>query len=612
MIDTAAYWVRAEGAMRGRRYEEALGQLRRLIQVVDRIDFEYEEWLRSLHECLRTLGLDAQAATCAAYLGATQSPPGGVFEHLVEAARAGDPAAARSLRLRAIYLSRAGLHDVAARWFAAAGMSIQQTIELERAGRHADAAAMWQRLIDGGRLGERPYELALAKINLALCRLRMDRPEARAALLEATTAIEQVADRFEGEGLRERSFDCYQLLARLGVETGAFENVAEGYVNSIRILKDDGLRLDALRLYEAFVVLARRAGEHHAVATILREAAEYCWRNGLPYGDDLCWRSADAWVKAGEEALVARYPQQMVESAFIAAASGYGAVRAFSSVAEVYRRLLLLDPQGRSAAKYRRLLARLGQQPADAPKPVPVPEFLKQVPDYEEVWYVDLAEWELDGDPACVAAGIMADRRFPDFIRRHALLLVLGIEEASAGDPPALQEIVTRLRSIRAYPVISVLEHMYHRGDAELRAVVAEALGSLRFKRSFGLLGQAVRSDDASVREAATRALGGLFFPHAFDPLRKLFDARDLRHDQPLREAVLSAIGRINSIDALEFLCERLREGQEPFADMAADAIARLSNAELVPYLKQQVELVPAAHRPTLEDVAQRLVQNAS
>ena len=41
------------------------------------------------------------------------------------------------------------------------------------------------------------------------------------------------------------------------------------------------------------------------------------------------------------------------------------------------------------------------------PRPVPVPEFLKQLPEYEEVWYVDLAEWELDGDAALVGVGFL-------------------------------------------------------------------------------------------------------------------------------------------------------------------------------------------------------------
>ncbi|MEE9384960.1 MAG: HEAT repeat domain-containing protein [Nannocystaceae bacterium] len=611
MIDTASFWVRAEACVRARRYEDALPHLRRLVQVVDRIDFEYEEWLRALGECLRALGFEQQAASCAAYLGATQVPGSAVLERLQERARTGEAGALLGIRLRAIYLSRAGQHERASRWCAASGMPVQQAIELERAGRHQDAVELWRGLVGSGRLSDHPYELALTRINIGLCMLKLELPDARAALLEAATAVEEVADEFETEGLRERSFDCYQLLARLGAETGAFENVAEGYLNSIRILKADGLRLDALRLYEAFVGLARRSQEYHAVATILREAAEYCWRNGLPYGDDLCWRSGEAWIKAGEEALVTQYPAQIVENAYAAAAAAFGAVRAFAQVAEVYRKMLVLSGEGRNAARYRRLLARLGANPGDAPKPVPVPDFLKQVPDYEEVWYVDLAEWELEGDPASVAAGIMADRRFPDFIRRHALLLVLAIEAAGADEAVGLGEIVTRLRSIRAYPVISVLEQLYHRGDVEVQVAVAEAIGSLRFKRSFGLLGQALRAEDQGVREAAQRAIAGLFFPHAFDPLRKLFEARDLREAESLRIAVLQAVGRINSVDALEFLCDRLRDGEEPYATIARDAVTTLSNVELAPYLRQQIELVPPQYRGSLEDTAQRLLQIA-
>ena len=53
MIDTALLWVRAETAMRARRWKDAIVHLRELVTVVDRIDFEYEEWLRALAECLR-------------------------------------------------------------------------------------------------------------------------------------------------------------------------------------------------------------------------------------------------------------------------------------------------------------------------------------------------------------------------------------------------------------------------------------------------------------------------------------------------------------------------------------------------------------------------------
>ncbi|KIG18226.1 hypothetical protein DB30_01730 [Enhygromyxa salina] len=610
MIDTAVLWVRAEAAMRGGRWREALANLRKLIEVVDRIDFEYEEWLRAMAESLRALGQFRDAAACWAYLGKTEAPGQAALDRLRTEIDAGE-ADQQAIRLFGVYLSRAGHHRDAATWFELANMPIHRAIELERAGHDAEAAQLWAELIDGrgvermAAVADRPYEQALARINYGLCLHRLESDRARQALAEATTAVEEVADRFETEGLRERAFDCYQLLARIGTETGTFENVAEGCLNSVRILRDDALKLDALRLYEAFVTLARQAGEHHAVAGILREAADYCARAGLPYADDLRLRAGEAWLKAGEDASAHGHPVQIVENAYLAAAESYVSVRAFRHAAEVYAKVAQLEIKGRE--RYRRLLSRLGNNPEDAPRPIPVPEFLKRLPDYEEVWYVDLAEWELEGDPALIAAGVMADRRFPDYVRRHALLLVLELGEQARTGKTSRAEIVTRLKGIRAYPVIAALERMYDTGDVAVRREVAEALGVLRFKRSFSTLAKALRSDDAEVRRRAAEAISNLYFPHAFDRLRRVFEARDLPDVVDARTAAVRAIGRINTVEALDFLCDRLREADEHYISHVTAAISALSSAELVPYIRQQLDLVPPAYRSVLEDAIQRL-----
>lgn len=606
MIDTAVLWVRAEANIRAGRHADALVHLRHLIEVVDRIDFEYEEWLRAMVECLRALALWREGAACAAYLGATELPGPHVLEDQLARVQAGDMAALRGMQLLGVYLSRAGEHGAASHWFRAAGMPVHQAIELERAGHDADAAQLWQQIVGSDDLRDRPYETALVKINYGLCLHRLGHERARLALAEATTAVEEVADHFETEGLRERAFDCYQLLARLGSEAGAFENVAEGYLNSVRILRDDGLKLDALRLYEAFVTLARRSSEWHAAAGILREAADYCTRAALPYADDLRLRSGEAWLRAAAEAQAAGHPLQIVENALLAAAEAFASVRAFRQVVEVYQRLVALELPPKARERYRRLVDRLGDegQRQDAPRPVPVPEFLKQLPEYEEVWYVDLAEWELDGDSGLIAAGIMADRRFPDFVRRHALLLVLELTRTPDLDPI---DIVRRLEAIRAYPVIAALERLFERPATKVREAVATAMGSLRFKRSFTLVGRALRDDTATVREAAANATARLIFPHAFEPLRRIFEARDLPDAVRAQAAALRAIGKINTVEALEALCDRLREGNKQHVEIALHALGELTNPELLPYLRHQVELVPASYRAVLEDTARRL-----
>jgi len=609
VIDTAVLWVRAEAAMRAKRYADALANLRTLISVVDRIDFEYEEWLHATAECLKALGNWREATACLAYLGTTSMPDSVRLQEQMQDARSGEPDALRGIRLYGIYLSRAGHHVAAAAWFGAAAFPLHRAVALERARDDAAAAESWLQMLAGDSLRDRPYELGLVRMNYGLCSLRLGEDHARAALAEATTAVEEVADLFETEGRRERAFDCYQLLARLGSEAGAFENVAEGYLNSVRILKDDGLKLDALRLYEAFVTLARKHAEHHAVAGILREAADYCTRAGLPYADDLRLRSGEAWLKSAAEAQANGHPTQIVENAFLAAAEAFASVRAFRQVLDVYRRLAGLELIGKARERYVKLVDRLGDDQQDAPRPVPVPEFLKQLPEYEEVWYVDLEEWELAGDARLTAAGVMADRRFPDYVRRHALLLVLDLERQGTMMPTL--DVIRRLEAIRAYPVIAALEHLYERGGAPEREAVARAMGSLRFKRSFGLLERALRDELTTVRESAAESLAKLVFPHAFEPLRRIFEARDLPDPVIARGSALRAIGKINTVEALDFLCDRLREGEQPFIDESLAAIGELSNPDLLPYLRHEIELVPVEYRPVVEDAVRRLEPRA-
>ncbi len=622
MIDTNVQWIRAEGALKAGRHADAQVWLRQLITVVGRIDFEYEEWLRAYAESLRATGQWSQAIACQAYLGPRDLPGPEALRTQIAEARGGNVDALRTIRLYAIYLSRAKYHEAAAAWFELGLMPVHQAIELERAGKDPEAAALWAQLLRNDLMPEygpdgqhRMYERTLARINYSLClrRLHLQDPQnlalleqSRAALAEATTSVEEVADLFETEGLRERAFDCYQLMMRLGLQAQGFENIAEGSLNSVRILRADGLKLDAVRLYEAFVHYASERAEHHAAATVLREAADYCTRAGLPYADDLRRRSGEAWMAAAHAAHLAGHPTQIVENALLAAAEAFASVRAFRLVADVYERLATSDRPG-TRERALRLLRRLGDAPIDAPPPLPVPQFLKDMPDYEEVWYVDLAEWEIAGDPALIAAGVMADGRFPDQVRRHALLLILEVERRGSA-VPAL-EVVRSLKDIRAYPVIAALETFYRSPDPTLREAVAATIGSLRFKRSFGLVALALRDAVANVRKAAANSVQQLIFSHAFEPLRRIFEARDLPDLEQAREASLQAIGKIGSVEALDFLCDRLREGEPGYVKLASAAISQLSNADLLPYLRRQIEYVPAEHRSILEDTAYHLEQ---
>src|SRR3569623_1247190 len=112
----------------------------------------------------------------------------------------------------------------------------------------------------------------------AAVRLEANSAEARRALFESQRKLEQGADDFEQVGELERAFDCFQILLKLGKESSQFENLAEVYVNCIRVLRDDNLKFYVLQYYEDFITLAHERNELHAAATLYQEAAAYAAR----------------------------------------------------------------------------------------------------------------------------------------------------------------------------------------------------------------------------------------------------------------------------------------------------------------------------------------------
>ena len=90
------------------------------------------------------------------------------------------------------------------------------------------------------------------------------------------------------------------------------------------------------------------------------------------------------------------------------------------------------------------------------------------------------------------------------------------------------------------------------------------------------------------MREAAIEALGGLHFPHAFNPLARIYRESD---DARVRAATLESIGKIQSVEAGEFLIGVLRQEDGALRDVAAKALGQLDNADVVPILRQYHEI---------------------
>ncbi|MGE0871350.1 MAG: HEAT repeat domain-containing protein [Kofleriaceae bacterium] len=562
-------WIEAE-----RHYRELIGQ-------THVINYEYDDWLRALGDIYKHLGRAREAAFIYLYL------------HYFDMARV-QLVSDQHLALRARLAEIDKKWSEAATLYQQAQLPVHAAVAFERAKQYTEATAAWRSLVHHAGLGQRPYELALVHFNYGLAAVRLDptSAEARRALIESQRKLEQVADDFEQAGELERAFDCFQILLKLGKESAQFENLAEGYVNCIRVLRDDNLKFYVLQYYEDFIKLALERGELHAAATLYQEAAAFASRAGLPYDRHYQHKSALTWMKCADKFAETGVPVQMTENALLAAASQHSAVGDYPSVRECFERLAGLELPDRAKKRFAAIALRyrgLAAPPVELPG---LPDYLKQQHAYADIWFVDLLEWEMEGDAFAVAASIVGDLRYPNGIRRRALVVLLTLADAQArnqaNDTETLVHVAELLGELQSYAALSPLEKLFTAGEAVVRRAAVRALRFLYFKRSFVIVRKALVDPDAQVREAALVAIGGLHFPHAFNPLARIYRESN---DPRVRTTALQSIGKIQTVEAGEFLVMVLRQETGGLREAAHSALAQMDNADVLPILRQHHEI---------------------
>jgi hypothetical protein len=587
----------AEAFVNQGRWAEAERHYRDLIGQTHVINYEYDDWLRRLGDIYKQLGRSREAAFVFLYL------------HYFDVARS-QLTAPEHISLRARLAEIEKKWSEAAALYQQAKLPVHAAVAFERAKQFTEATTTWKSLLHNVELTHRPYEAALVHFNygLAAVRLEANSSEARRALIESQRKLEQVADDFEQAGELERAFDCFQILLKLGKESAQFENLAEGYVNCIRVLRDDNLKFYVLQYYEDFIKLALERAELHAAATLYQEAAAFAARAGLPYDRHYQHKSAMTWMKCAERFLESGHPVQMIENALLAAASQHSAVGDYPAVRECFDRLAGLELPERAKKRFASIAQRykgLAAPPVELPG---LPDYLKQQHAYADIWFVDLLEWEMGGDAFFVAASIVGDVRYPNGIRRRALVVLLTLADAqarnAADDPETLVHVAELLGELQSYAALSPLEKLFGSSDAKIRYAAVKALRFLYFKRSFVIVRKALQDPDAQVREAALVAIGGLHFPHAFNPLARLYREST---DPRVRAAALQSIGKITTVEAGEFLVMVLRQESGNLREAATAALAQMDNADVIPILRQhhEIETNPQV-RETLGELLRR------
>ncbi len=512
-------------------------------------------------------------------------------------------------------------HVDRARTLAAAGDVAEAGAEMERAGLTAAAAiyrenaqdwagarALWSRLAQGPAGGAEAYQAGLVHLNVSRCAKKCgDDRHARDALVVAVRLIEEAADHFESTGLRERAFDCFQVLVQIGREGGMFEDVLEGFVNAIRILREDQLKYFALHYYEEALSAAREARELSAAATLAREAAEFARAIGMaPLGAHYTLMQAELWRDVARQHLERGAPPEIAENALLSAILAFVEVGQFSRVGLVYRELGALGLEPGRAKHYVRAAKRyegVSDEPATA---APLPAHLRHDNQFPDVWHVDVLEWEQRGSAAEACADVLLDRRWPDLVRRKAMLArltALGVEGAAPGSPAvthAAVQLADQLAQLQLYSALSPLEALFGRPEVEVKIAVLAALKGLFFKRTFVTVRHGLRHESGAVVEQAAVAIEELAFPHAFDPLARVVrEAPQAR----VRAAALRALARVDTQEAAELLLGVLQHAAPVDRAAAAEALKRSRGARFVEAARAALPSLPGEPRALVTDV---------
>src|SRR5882672_9018158 len=246
--------------------ETAIGALRSAALQTHLDEDEYVALLRPLEDMLARRGDARGALTVLSYLASVDASAWKRAHALLPLVPPVD---------RARALAAQGRVSEAAREMESAGLAAASAVLCERVEDWPLARALWSRLAQAtGR--HDAYVGALVRFNLARCAARCeDAAQAREAMVACVRLLEEAADHFESIGQRERAFDCFEVLVQIGREGGMFENVLEGFVNCIRILREDHLKYFALQYFEDALSAAREGEEYSAAATLAREASEY-------------------------------------------------------------------------------------------------------------------------------------------------------------------------------------------------------------------------------------------------------------------------------------------------------------------------------------------------
>ncbi|MFO0676584.1 MAG: HEAT repeat domain-containing protein [Polyangiaceae bacterium] len=583
------------GHLRAGRTERAVSVLLDAAALTHVPEAEYRLVLGPLAEAFEAAGRFREAASVAWYLAAKDPRELARKKNLLGKLPPTDHA--RSLTMLGEGARAAAVLEEAGRIAAAA-------IVRENAEDWAGARMLWARLVESGATRGDSYVGALVAFNLARTAKKLgDVRPSHDAFVRSVSLLEEGADHFETIGQRERAFDCFQVLVQIGRESGMFEDVLEGYVNCIRILREDHLKYFALQHYDEAIAAAETAGETAAAATLAREASAFARSIGLePASRSYTLRAAELWLALARSHVGRGAPPEIAENAYLASILAFGEAGRYRRVGDLYEEISRIGLDEARSRHYLRATKRYEGVADERLDASPLPSHTRRADEFPDVWHVDVLEWEQAGSAAEATADVVVDTRWPELIRRKALLarFVAIAYEPVPDDVGLGVKLAAALSDLQLFAALSPLERLYESKSVAVRAAVAKGAQLLFFKRTLTTVRRALRDPSPEVVRAATASLSSLYFQHAFDPLARIVREFD---DDAIRAGAIAAIARIDTQEAAEFLLAVLEHGSENERGAAENALRESRGMRFVEHAKAHLATTNDATRARLQSI---------
>jgi hypothetical protein len=266
-----------------------------------------------------------------------------------------------------------------------------------------------------------------------------------------------------------------------------------------------------------------------------------------------------------------------------------------------------MDLEEQRRKHYARAAKRYDGVRDEAIDTAPLPSHLRQDNHFPDVWHVDLIEWEQQGSAAEACADVLLDKRWPDLIRRKAMLARLTAfavesrpEDSSGPATAARVRLADQLAQLQLYAVLSPLEKLFTRTERPVKVAVLAAMQQLFFKRSFVTVRSGLRESDPAIVEQAAKAVESLYFQHAFDPLSRIVREAPQPH---VRASALRALARVDTMEAAEFLLGILEHGAPADRAAALDGLKRSRGARFIELARSAMHTTAPEVQTALRDV---------